>query len=85
MTSVHGPAAARFVFHRRTSQVLADGIHDKTVDPMLTGVLPEGAYWSTYQTEDYTRRVFGKYFEVVEYVERGIGNLQDLVVLRRPY
>ena len=85
VASVHGPAAARFVFHRRTSQILADGIHDKTVDPMLTGVLPEGAYWSTYQTEDYTRRVFGKYFEVVEYVERGIGNLQDLVVLRRPY
>ena len=83
VASVHGPAAARFVFHRRTSQILADGIHDKTVDPMLTGVLPEGAYWSTYQTEDYTRRVFGKYFEVVEYVERGIGNLQDLVVLRR--
>jgi len=50
----------------------------------LTGVLPDGAYRSTYQTEDYTRRVFGEYFEVVEYVERGIGNLQDLVALRRP-
>jgi hypothetical protein len=28
--------------------------------------------------------VFGEFFELREYTERGIGNHQDLVVLRRP-
>ena len=39
---------------------------------------------ATFQSEEYTRREWGKFFEVLEYKVRGIGNHQDAVVLRRP-
>jgi hypothetical protein len=42
-----------------------------------------GAYRDTYQTQSYTREVFGRWFDILEYVERGAGNNQDLIVLRK--
>jgi len=52
----------------------------------LAGVrLSESDYYrSTYHSERYVRRHWSKYFEIVEYLPAFIGNLQDLVVMRRP-
>jgi SAM-dependent methyltransferase len=44
-------------------------------------ILPRHA---TYQTRDYTVREFGKLFDVISYVEGGVNNKHDLIVLRRP-
>ena len=41
---------------------------------------PEGYYKESYHTPDYVDRVWGQFFDVVEYVETGY---QDLVLLRR--
>ncbi|MBI1850765.1 MAG: hypothetical protein HYR85_10515 [Planctomycetes bacterium] len=38
----------------------------------------------TYQTKAWTLREWSRHLDVVEYVERGMGGYQDLVVLRRP-
>jgi hypothetical protein len=59
------------------------GIHDGTHDTTLDGVVPAGYYRGTFQTREYTLREWGKYFDVLEYRVRGIGNYQDAVVMRR--
>ncbi len=58
------------------------GISDHVLDPALDGIAPEGYYRAVYQSEDYVRREFSKVFDVVAYLERGMSNFQDLVVLR---
>jgi ubiquinone/menaquinone biosynthesis C-methylase UbiE len=40
-------------------------------------------YQTTYHSEDYIRRVWSNYFEIVCYVPRGINNHQDAVILRK--
>ena len=61
-----------------------DMIRDGTSDPALNGITPDGYYQSVFQTRAYTIREWSKYFDILEYVERGMGNFQDLVVMRRP-
>lgn len=41
-------------------------------------------YQTAYHTQEYIRREWSAYFDVVHYLERGINNLQDAVVLRKP-
>lgn len=69
---------------RRAMALKRNGIIDSDDDPMLSGVAPSGYYRLTYQTRDYTIREYGKHFEIVDYVERGLCGHQDLVVMRRP-
>lgn len=84
VATVQGPSAAWFVFGDPAHAMLRDGIHDGTHDPGMEAVVGDGAYRSTYQTPEWTRETYGRYFDVVEYVERAIGNNQDLIVLRKP-
>jgi SAM-dependent methyltransferase len=67
-----------------SDEVFQDGIRDEMTDATLTGVAPEGYYRSVFQTPEYTLQEWSKYFEIVEYVERGMGNFQDFVVMKRP-
>lgn len=88
IATVHGEYAIKLIKpqfrHHITKACLADGISDETRDPILDGVAPSDYYRATYQTEDYTRRVYGESFEVLEYIAGGPMNTQDLVVLRKP-
>jgi len=84
VASVHGTSAAWFRFGPRMDEMLAHGIHDGTLSPGIEEIVGPGAYRNTYQTPEYTRTLFSRWFEVLEYVERGVGNNQDLVVLRKP-
>jgi SAM-dependent methyltransferase len=82
LLTLHGEGASEFLgpeFLRRLQQA---GIDDGTLDPALDSVAPAGYYRATYQSRDYTLREFSKFFEVLEYVDRGMF-FQDLVVLRR--
>ena len=63
--------------------LLGGRIVDGTNDPTLDGVAPQGYYRAVLQARAHTLREFAKYFEIVEYIERGAGNYQDLVVMRR--
>jgi SAM-dependent methyltransferase len=45
--------------------------------------IAEGAPEGTVQTRAYTERAFSELFDVVDYVEGGVRNLHDLVILRK--
>ena len=53
-----------------------------TADDTLSGVLSEKEYRATFQTEAWTRAAWGGRFEVLEWLDGGLGGLQDLVLLR---
>lgn len=46
------------------------------------GIFPNW-YQTAYHTKDYVLDTFSKYFEILEYIERGVNNFQDLVVLQK--
>jgi SAM-dependent methyltransferase len=60
-----------------------DGLFDEWKDASLEGVAPAGYYRDTLQTQAYTRHAYGKYFEIVDYIEGGWLKFQDLVVMRK--
>lgn len=79
VATLHGDFAAQITGDDALRQRCAgQGICDRSVDDPL----PPGAYRATYQIEPYTRRAFGRELAVVEYLERGAGGFEDLVVLR---
>jgi SAM-dependent methyltransferase len=47
------------------------------------GILPDW-YQNAYMREPYARRIYGRYFDVIDYLPRGMAGRQDIVVLRRP-
>jgi hypothetical protein len=61
-----------------------NGIFDGPPDRALDGIAPAGYYKKVYQSRDYTVKEWGKYFEILSYIERGLNAHQDLVVMRRP-
>ena len=84
LATVAGDFAARFASASEFDVPLeAGGIVDGSPDPSLDGVTPPGYYRSVYQTREYTEREWKRELRVVEYVERGSGGYQDLVVLRK--
>ncbi|MHB1047378.1 MAG: class I SAM-dependent methyltransferase [Thermoanaerobaculia bacterium] len=96
LATVHGPQAAawafpetgrsrlsKLLFAPRTPAFLAPGFFDAGADPVLDGVAPEGYYRGVFQTPEWTRKEWSRYFEVVEIREGGMNGYQDLVVLRR--
>ncbi len=73
----------RVARYRIPPELLDAGIYDGVRDDALASVVPEGYYRCTYQTREYTIREWARQLDVVEYVERGVGQHQDLVVMRR--
>jgi ubiquinone/menaquinone biosynthesis C-methylase UbiE len=65
-------------------EIIRSGFSDKAPDTALDGITPENYYRSTYQTKEYTLEEWSKYFEILEYIEKGLLDHQDLVVMRRP-
>ena len=41
-------------------------------------------YQTAYHTQEYIHREWSTYFDVIHYLERGINNHQDAVILRKP-
>lgn len=83
VASVHGPLAALPLPEAERATLARDGLLDGTRDDRLDGIAPAGYYRATYQTEAFTRAQWGRVLTVREYVAGGLGNWQDLVVLRR--
>ena len=85
LASVHGEFATYFNFPNSTVKDILgkEGTYDGLKDTNLDGIAPEGYYRATLQSQEYTKKVYGKYFEILEYVERGYSNHQDLVVMKK--
>lgn len=98
LATVHGEFAALFAFPDRLPRTLSGRIAERlglrtiipgeimdgTRDHALDGVAPSDYYRGVYQTKSYTVREWSQFLEVLEYREAGVGNFQDLVVLRKP-
>jgi len=86
LATTHGEFAGHWLFPRpdRFREVFANGIHDSIRDDTLGAVASGEYYRSTFQTRDYTQREWSKYMDVIDFVEGGSNNLQDMWVLRRP-
>ncbi len=84
LATTHGEFAARWLFPdaAELERILEHGFHDDTRDAGLQHVASSEYYRSTYQTIEFNRRFWGRYFEVLEVVEGGMNNLQDVWVLR---
>jgi hypothetical protein len=83
LATTHGDFALCFAKACLSPEFPSPGIEDSQLDATLDGVAPKNYYRGTYQSKDYTVREFGRYFQVLEYIERGAGNFQDLIVLRK--
>jgi hypothetical protein len=84
IATTHGQLAYDFQSAGQLQAVFPPGgVSDSTIDPALDGIAPTDYYRGTYQSKEYTLREFGRYFSILEYVERGATNLQDLIVLRK--
>jgi SAM-dependent methyltransferase len=83
LTSLHGEFATSFAFQNSTHDVLKRGIDDEILDSNLDGIAPANYYRGTYQSQEYTKRVFSDYFKVLDYIERGSLNFQDIIVLKK--
>jgi SAM-dependent methyltransferase len=85
LVSVHGDFAAASFNNRPEvkTEVETVGISDRTPDHILDGIAPDSYYRGTFQSKAYTCQEFARYFEVIDYIELGMGNLQDLVVMKK--
>jgi len=95
LATVHGEFAAlfnrspaspwtRLAFELGAKPIIAGEIEDSAIDRALEGIAPAGYYRGVFQTKKYTMREWSKTLDVLEYREGGVGNYQDLVVLRHP-
>jgi len=64
-------------------QLKTAGIVDSRLDATLDALAPVGYYRSTFQSRGFTERLWGRRFNIVEYIDAGIFNYQDLIVLTK--
>ncbi len=83
LASVHGEFAAEFVSATIGNDMRQYGISDMMRDRNLDGVAPKDYYRGVFQTRSYTYREWSKYFTIIDYIEGGISNYQDLVVMKK--
>jgi SAM-dependent methyltransferase len=84
LTTVHGESLLEVMFSKRKiKRAIKKGIFDKIIDNSLKGIAPSDYYRSVFHTKNYIFRTWKKYFDILEYRERGGGNWQDLIVMRK--
>lgn len=83
LASCHGDFATSFAPKHVQKEVSSKGISDGTLDNKLDGIAPSKYYRCVYQSRAYNEKEWGKQFKIIDYVERGMANLQDLVVMQK--
>lgn len=83
LATTHGSFALQFGLAKLKPTWPDDGFWDATLDHTLDGIAPAAYYRATYQSEAFTRKSFGRYFEIVDYLPRGATAVQDLVLMRK--
>lgn len=83
LATTHGDFALQFAQQTCHPSWPSDGIIDSTIDDTLAGIAPKDYYRATYQRENFTRRLFSTFFDVITYIARGATNFQDLILAQR--
>lgn len=81
VVTVMGEAAARR--NGCAEELQRSGILDDRRDSTLRGVAPPDYYRSTFQSRSYTEQAWSTQFELLEYIEAGAFNYQDIVVMQK--
>lgn len=84
LVTTHGDFAIRNLLpNKMQERCINDGFSDELKDEHYDGDAPKNYYRGTFQTEEYTRREYGKLFEIVEYIGDGAICMQDLVLMKK--
>ena len=83
IATTHGDFALQFLMQSTSPTIPDDGIIDTILDSTLDEIAPKDYYRATFQTKEYTLREFGKYFNIISYIERGAMNFQDMIIMRK--
>lgn len=81
LLSVHGRHCWGNLPAQMVQAIERDGFHFCAAGAWK-GIFPEW-YQTAFHTERYVRDTFARYFEVLDYLPRGIGDFQDLVILQK--
>ena len=86
LATTHGAFAGRWTFHKpgEFEEVFKTGFYDGLEDTRLGDVAGGDYYRSTFQTYEFTKDYYSEYFEILDYIEGGMNNLQDVYILRKP-
>jgi ubiquinone/menaquinone biosynthesis C-methylase UbiE len=81
--SLHGEFCWQGFEAGEKAQLKKEGFLAKPLtDPYQRSVFPEW-YQATYHNQEYVQKHYAKYFEIVDYVPRGIEDETDLVICRK--
>jgi len=81
LVTLHGGHCSQELGQEVAAQVEKQGFLFAETD-YWKGIFPDW-YQNAYHTEEYVRREFGRYFEVLSYRPRGLANYQDMALLRK--
>lgn len=81
LLTVHGRYCWETLPKRDVSEIEKKGFHF-VVEDIMKGVLPEW-YQTAYHTREYIFKRYLTYFDVLEYIPRGLYHFQDIVLLRK--
>jgi SAM-dependent methyltransferase len=79
--TTHGEQAARV--NGLSNRLEMEGVIDELLDETLGDIVPAGYYRSTFQSKAWTEKNWGEYFDILEYIEGGAFDLQDILVLKK--
>ncbi len=84
LVTTHGRFAGRWNFPdaREFDRVFETGFYDAFRDENLGDVASGDYYKSTYQTNEHTFDTWSDYFDIVDYIEGGLHNFQDIYILK---
>lgn len=82
LLTVHGRHAWRGLSDEDVTDIEQKGFKFISSN-IMKGIFPEW-YQNAYHTEEYVLDRYSKYFDVLDYIPKGMSNLQDVVVLRKP-
>jgi cyclopropane fatty-acyl-phospholipid synthase-like methyltransferase len=83
IATTHGEFAGRFSFQDDFDQVLESGFSDERRDRVLDGIAPFDYYRATFQSKEHTMTTWGPILTVVDQIDAGCANFQDVFVLRK--
>jgi SAM-dependent methyltransferase len=88
LVTVHGPFRFEEDRNRAGGGVTADAVEEYErngftyVHALNDGILPDW-YQNAFMQESYARRVYGRYFNVLDYIPQGMMGRQDVIMMQR--
>ena len=82
LLTVHGRHVWKNLHEEKVADIRERGFKFVAANTMR-GIFPEW-YQNAYHKKEYIFDQYSKYFDILKYIPRGMGNLQDVVILRKP-